>query len=110
MLCAFICNLIKFNAIAVQQKVFGELMGKCPSSLKAVAFAHQLFASCSGSYISVRRFVGVNSVTIRAVKKILSKPGMSLEKVFILVGGPDWPTSVLTGILRLSLSQVRVIV
>jgi hypothetical protein len=48
----------------------------------------------------------VNSVTIRAVKKILSKPGMSLEKVYILVGGPDWPTSVLTGILKLKLSQV----
>jgi hypothetical protein len=33
MLCAVLCNLIKFNAIAVQQKLFGEFMGKCGQGL-----------------------------------------------------------------------------
>merc|ERR1711871_1744195 len=48
----------------------------------------------------------VNSVTIRAIRKILSSPGLSWSKVCILCGGPDWPTSVLTGILRLNLASM----
>jgi len=74
--------LLKYMAIAVQQKGFGEQLGK---------------------KVAIRKAVGVNSITIRAIKKILTKPGLSIGKVAILVGGPDWPTSVLTGILRLSL-------
>ena len=34
------------------------------------------------------------------MKIVLSKP-MSVAKVSILVGGPDWPTSVMCGILHL---------
>jgi len=37
---------------------------------------------------------------VRAMKIVLSKP-MSVAKVSILVGGPDWPTSVMCGILHL---------
>jgi len=37
------------------------------------------------------------------MKLVLSKPGFSAVKVAILVGGPDWPTSVLCGILDLPL-------
>ena len=85
--CAFtvaICFTIKLNAVVVQQKVFGERLGK---------------------YVSVRKLVGVNSTSIRAIRKILDKPGLSIAKVAILCGGPDWPTSVLTGILRLSVAR-----
>ena len=46
--------------------------------------------------------VGTNSITIRAIKRILSRKGLSVGMVAILIGGPDWPTSVLTGILGLS--------
>jgi hypothetical protein len=44
----------------------------------------------------------------QAIKVILSAPGLTLQKVSILCGGPDWPTSVLTGILRLQLSQMLI--
>ena len=50
----------------------------------------------------MRATVGVNSPLIQAVKFELTKPGVSLAKVCIMCGGPDWPTSVLCGILRQS--------
>jgi len=79
------CFVIKLCAIVCQQKGIGERMGE-----KA----------------SIRKLVGVNSISIRAIKKILEKPGLHTPKVAILVGGPDWPTSVLTGILGLSLFEM----
>ena len=51
----------------------------------------------------------VNSLSIRAIRHILSEPGLAFlnpRKVAILCGGPDWPTSVLTGILKLSLPDM----
>jgi hypothetical protein len=55
-----------------------------------------------GKSVAVRKMVGVNSLTIQAIKMILEAPGLTVPKVCILCGGPDWPTSVLTGILGLS--------
>jgi hypothetical protein len=77
-----VCHLIKLLAIVLQQKGIGEGLG---------------------GRVSIRAAVGVNSPTIRAIKLILSEPGVTLPKVCILCGGPDWPTSTLTGILKLSL-------
>ena len=45
---------------------------------------------------------------IRALEAVLRKPGLSIGKVSILCGGPDWPTSVLAGILRLSLLECEI--
>lgn len=45
--------------------------------------------------------VGVNSQAIRAMRVVLSEKGFSANKVYVLVGGPDWPVSVLCGILGL---------
>eukprot|EP00937_MAST-01D_sp_MAST-1D-sp2_P000257 g257.t1 len=80
-----ICFAIKLAAIAVQQKGIGGRM------------AHN---------VKVRQAVQINSVMIRSIKVILQRPGLSPAKVAILCGGPDWPTSVLTGILGLSLPQM----
>ena len=83
-----VCFLCKLGAICGQQKGIGERM--------------------SGN-VAVRKFVGVNSMSIRAIEKILSAPGLAfldIKKVAILCGGPDWPTSVLTGILKLSLPDM----
>ena len=88
--CAYtsvVCFFIKLSAVYMQQRCFGEGLG---------------------NKVWVRRFVGVNSVSIRAIKIILQKPGLSLAKVSILCGGPDWPTSVLTGILKLSPLQMQI--
>ncbi len=80
-----LCTLLKFLAIAVQQKCFGEVLGK---------------------YVTIRKMIQVNSKTTRAIKLILSAPGISSDKVMVLCGGPDWPVSVTTGILGLSLPQM----
>lgn len=42
---------------------------------------------------------------MQGLKELLIEKGMTLPKVSILVGGPDWPTSVLAGILDCSLLQ-----
>mmetsp|Transcript_23296 Transcript_23296/g.63129 ORF Transcript_23296/g.63129 Transcript_23296/m.63129 type:complete len:964 (-) Transcript_23296:355-3246(-) len=72
---------LKLAALVIQQKVIGEGLG---------------------SLVSVRSLARVNSVHTRAVREVLSAPGWTRGKVAILIGGPDWPTSVLTGILRLN--------
>jgi hypothetical protein len=77
--------LIKLSAVVCQQKGFGEGLG---------------------SSVSIKMLVGVHTPTIRAIELILKRPGLSVGKVCILCGGPDWPTSVLTGILKLSLFQM----
>ena len=82
---SFWALFVKATAIAGQQKVIGGLMGK---------------------KVGVRQAVGVNSVSIRAIRLILQEKGLSRNKMTILVGGPDWPTSVLTGILQQSYLQM----
>lgn len=85
LLVTFICFLIKLNAVAMQQKMIGGMM--------------------SGS-LYVRKTVMVNSMSIKAIRLILTKPGLGIDKIAILCGGPDWPTSVLTGILKLSVFKM----
>jgi hypothetical protein len=82
LLYAIVVNFVlKMLAIAMQQKWIGEHM--------------------ASSKPWVRSFVRINSVQTRAIRRILAQPGMPLGKVACLVGGPDWPVSVLTGILKL---------
>ncbi|KAL7526021.1 hypothetical protein ACHAXR_001273 [Thalassiosira sp. AJA248-18] len=57
-------------------------------------------------YVKVRQFVGINSTLMKAMRLVLGKDGLSVPKVSILIGGPDWPTSVLCGIMRLSVLQI----
>lgn len=82
-----LCLLMKLCACAVQQKCIGEMLGR---------------------RMWVRQAVGVHRMGIRCVESILKRPGWSWGKVAILCGGPDWPTSVLAGILGLSLVQCEV--
>mmetsp|Transcript_8424 Transcript_8424/g.27972 ORF Transcript_8424/g.27972 Transcript_8424/m.27972 type:complete len:876 (+) Transcript_8424:337-2964(+) len=82
---SLICFGIKLIAIVMQQKGIGENLGKM---------------------VYIRQLVGINSVTMQAIRKILEQPGLNLPKVCILVGGPDWPTSVITGILGLNLFEM----
>ena len=50
-------QMLKFNAIVIQQKVFGEFLG---------------------SYTAIRSACAVNSVSIKAIRLILMEPGMSI--------------------------------
>jgi hypothetical protein len=77
--------LLKLFSSALQQKMIGENLSR---------------------YVSVRQFVGVNSTLMKAMRLLLSRQGLNVPKVAVLIGGPDWPTSVLCGILRLDLFQI----
>ncbi|KAF4663995.1 hypothetical protein FOL46_004465 [Perkinsus olseni] len=84
-LAVIIGYILKLNAVVMQQKIIGEQLGKS---------------------IRIQKFVGVDKAGIRAIEKILRVPGYSMPKIAILCGGPDWPTSVLTGIMKLSVFQM----
>jgi len=75
----------KLLACVIQQKVIGGMLG---------------------GFVSVKQMVAVNSDGIRAMRLILSEEGITARKVSVLVGGPDWPTSVLCGILGLDLLPI----
>jgi len=60
----------------------------------------------AGKNVQVQKTIGVDTVPTRAIEKILSERGWKLGKVAILVGGPDWPTSVTCGVLRLNIPQM----
>jgi cell division protein FtsL len=83
----FVCWILKLSACAMQQQGIGRLLG---------------------SQLWVRQTCGVHKPPIRAIEMILSKPGLSFGKVMILCGGPDWPTSVLCGLLKLSLLSCEI--
>jgi len=80
-----LCLFMKLSAAAMQQKLIGE---------------------CLGKNLTIRATVGVHKPMIRAIEIVLRRPGLPFGKVAILCGGPDWPTSVLAGVLRLSLFQM----
>merc|ERR1719203_2611846 len=72
-------------------------------------------AACVGQYgigyaagknVRVQKTIGVDTVPTRAIEQILNQKGLKLGKVAILVGGPDWPTSVTCGILQLNVPQM----
>mmetsp|Transcript_98747 Transcript_98747/g.226907 ORF Transcript_98747/g.226907 Transcript_98747/m.226907 type:complete len:1082 (+) Transcript_98747:37-3282(+) len=75
--------------------------------LKNVTFwlQHTMFGVQMSNSLAVRQAVGVNGPTMRAVEKILSAGGLTAGKCAILCGAPDWPVSVLCGILRLNVAQ-----
>ena len=83
-----VCYILKLLAVALQQKVIGEYMGSRSPYVRSV--------------------LNINAVEMKAMRYILSKPGLHPKKVVILCSGPDWPTSVLTGIMRLKLSQMLI--
>lgn len=86
-ICIVLSFVLKLASSAVQQKLIGEVLG---------------------SNLRIRNIVGVHKPFIRAIEVVLRKPGLSFGKCMILCGGPDWPTSVLAGILRLSVLQCLV--
>lgn len=74
----------------------------------AQASLGQVIGETLGRYVAMRRFIGINTTLMRVCRIILTQRGFSLAKVAILVGGPDWPVSVIIGIMRLPLLPVIV--
>ena len=58
--------------------------------------------------VSVRAMVGPNSLQMRAARYILEQPGVTAAKASLLCGGPDWPTSVICGLLKLNCCEMLI--
>jgi len=86
--CAWACTIsyvLKLIAHVLQQKCIGETLG---------------------GRVSIRAACSPNSSFMKALRILLEQPGVTLPKACMLCGGPDWPTSVLCGILRLNCCQM----
>jgi len=77
--------VIKLVACTMQQKLIGENLARYPA---------------------IRRAVQINSPVMRAIKLMMSRPGITVAKVVTLVGGPDWPTSVMMGLMGMPLAPI----
>jgi len=76
-------------------------------ALKLTACTGQwLIGFYMGKSVKIQQLIGVDKVVTRAIEQILRAPGLTVAKVSVLVGGPDWPTSVTCGILRLNIPQM----
>jgi len=62
----------------------------------------------AGQYVSIQALIAVDKVPTRAIESILKERGITVGKVSVLVGGPDWPTSVTCGILKLNIPQMLI--
>ena len=109
----FLCSYKGIILVAAGEDIYG-IAGSIMYAfvfcmvLKLMAVVGQMygFGVPLGKSVSVRRAVGVNSDLVRSMKIVLRKPGLSIAKVTILTGGPDWPTSVMCGILHLNVFQI----
>jgi len=54
-----------------------------------------------GSRVAIRAMVSPNTKLMKSIRFLLSQPGVTPPKVCVMCGGPDWPTSVICGFLRL---------
>merc|ERR1719327_2619027 len=59
-----------------------------------------------GRSVKVQQLIGVDKVPTRAIEKVLKSRGLNPGKVALLVGGPDWPTSVTCGIIGVNIPQM----
>lgn len=85
LICIGISFFMKLAACTMQQKLIGETLGQSTA---------------------IQQQCGIHKAGIRAIECVLRKKGWSIGKVAILCGGPDWPTSVMAGLLRLPLFQM----
>jgi len=79
--------ILKLLACALQQKLIGEKMSH---------------------YVYIRQYAKINSGPLRAAKFIVLEKKLSFGKVAYLIGCPDWPVSVLCGIMRVDLLPILV--
>jgi hypothetical protein len=109
------------TGMVVCRKVCGEPVSDCSTGsfiggvaigvavsllTKLLAVIGQMFIGVTqGKNVSIQSMVGVDQPFIRAIECQLRVKGLSVGKVTILCGGPDWPTSVLCGILRVSILE-----
>eukprot|EP00971_Amphidinium_carterae_P128396 2543373-Amphidinium_carterae.1 len=79
--------VIKLLAVALQQKLIGYPYSECAT---------------------IKKLIGVQPSVMKAAKQVLTRHGLGVDKVCVLVSGPDWPASVFTSVLNLPLIQMLI--
>lgn len=92
----WICSVLFSTAVGTGLKLFSSAMQQ------------KLIGENLSHFVKIRQFVGINSPLMKAMRLIVGQNGLNTAKVCILIGGPDWPTSVLCGIMRLSVIQIMI--
>jgi hypothetical protein len=54
-----------------------------------------------GKSVKIRSMAMVNAQPMKAFRVMMDEEGLTLGKVAAMCGGPDWPTSVLCGLLKI---------
>ena len=72
---------------------------------KYILFHQKIIGQLLGSYITVRKLCQINSQGIRAIRLILGEKRLTKRKIAVLIGGPDWPTSVMCGKFKIIYSS-----
>lgn len=105
------------TGLVITAKAMGDGMNFCiaaalsvavgsASKMSFMAIAQKGIGEPLGGYVAVKSLCQVHTVEIRAIEFILREEGITLGKVAMLIGGPDWPVAVLCGILRLNVVKV----
>ena len=68
---------LKLFSSALQQKLIGENLSR---------------------FVKIRQFVGINSPLMKAMRLVVGQSGIRVAKVAVLIGGPDWPVSILNSV------------
>merc|ERR1719437_387673 len=58
--------------------------------------------------VCIRKTVGTHDPMMKAAEWLLTQPGLTVPKVAVLVGGPDWPTAVLCAMLKVPVVSMLV--
>eukprot|EP00440_Ansanella_granifera_P025458 gb/GFBE01027646.1/.p1 GENE.gb/GFBE01027646.1/~~gb/GFBE01027646.1/.p1 ORF type:complete len:945 (+),score=219.19 gb/GFBE01027646.1/:1-2835(+) len=74
----------------------------------AACIGQYAIGASAGKSIAIQKMVSLDKEGMRAIEKILKKPGLAPSKVAILIGGPDWPTSVICGVLKVPIFQMLI--
>jgi len=96
-------NCSKLTAAILAATLFCLAMKLCASALQQKAIGAPF-----ASNIAVKKTFALHTAPYRVARSILSQRGMTLRKVIVLTGMPDWPISVLCGILDLPLLPILV--
>jgi uncharacterized membrane protein YdjX (TVP38/TMEM64 family) len=84
----------------------GVVVGTCAKLLACTGQYGMGYAA--GTSIRVQQFVGVDKVFTRAMERVLKSPGFNVGKISLLIAGPDFPVSMLCGILKLDIPRMLV--
>merc|ERR1740121_298881 len=66
------------------------------------SWMQMMIGQCMRRSASIRTTVGLQTREMQATAMVLRREGLDVGKISIIIGGPDWPVSVLCGMLDLS--------